>query len=636
MAQNNIGGFFVDVAANVNAQSFHKAEQSIQGVEKSIQKLLGFAKTAAPIVMATAAGAVETANLKVAKAIGLSATKLDQWKTAASVAGVSAGALTSSMSQLEAKMQKLKIGQVDTNLARNLGLLGIQYGDFANMDADQRMRSIFSKANGMQDQKLAAQLVADTLGSGAREYYDYLKLSGKSLDQQLQEAKALNFTTDQTKRNAMLFNAEAKALGGAFKSISLLIGSEIGKQLTPIAQGLKNLIEENHDLIATGITGFIEKTAQVIRNIGSSFEKLNPLVSKMVAGFGGLDKVIIKVGVGFTALKLTQMTGNIMHLVSGLNLLKGGLSGLASGIVKGGLFLVLEDLMYYFMGGESVFGDIIDNLDEIKAKLGLEGVDESVMKIVRAFQKLGDLLGGKENLAQGIKSISASFLEFASDSFKTSITLIGDIVDLLGSLLTGDWKGAGKNLKDFFTDFGNGLREIYNTKDIKEAALGAFDQTLEETGNKGLAGVTAVQAGIEKIPLIGPFYTWTMGTAADVTTKLTGIDSDIMPPPSKRKGKIKDGIISPDGRVTQVAPDDWVLAARNLDDMAAAFIPHGITNNSNVNAPAEYTINQSITVNGGKDSAQTVKQQAYTGARQAMNETINKGNLRMQQMPGLR
>lgn len=635
MAQNNIGGFFVDVAANVNTQSFKKAEQSVDGVQKSISRLLGFAKTAAPIVMATTAGAIETANLKTAKAIGLSAQKLDQWKTAASVAGVSAGALTSSMSQLESKMQHLKLGQVDANLAKNLGFLGIQYGDFAKMDADQRMRSVFSKANGMQDQKLAAQLVADTLGSGAREYYDYLKLSGKSLDQQLQEAKALNFTTDETKKNAMLFSTEAKAIGGAFKSISTLIGSEIAKQLTPVAQRLKEIIQANHDLIATGITGFIESVGRVIRGIGSVFEKITPLVSKLITGFGGLDKVILKVGIGFAALKLKNVIGNITQLVGGLNLLKGGLAGLTSGIVKGGLFLVLEDLMYYFMGGGSVFGDIINNLDNIKAMLGLEGVDLSVMKIVDAFKKLGDLLGGKENLVQGVKSITSSMLEFASDGIKTAIKLLGDLTDLLKALVTGDWQGAGQSLKAFFTDMGEGLKQMFNTEDIKNSVASVYKETLEQTGDKNLAGVTAVQAGIEKVPVIGSFYTWTMETAANATTKLTGIDNPIMHPVSKR-GKINDGIISPDGRITQVAPDDWVLAARNLDDMAAAFIPHGITNNSNVNAPAAYTVNQNITVNGGKDSAQTVKQQAYTGAYKALNETISKGNMRLQQMPGLR
>ena len=48
-------------------------------------------------------------------------------------------------------------------------------------------------------------------------------------------------------------------------------------------------------------------------------------------------------------------------------------------------------------------------------------------------------------------------------------------------------------------------------------------------------------------------------------------------PKKEKKKKAKkdsnDGIMRPDGTVTQVAPDDWVLAARNLGDLAKAFVP---------------------------------------------------------------
>lgn len=40
--------------------------------------------------------------------------------------------------------------------------------------------------------------------------------------------------------------------------------------------------------------------------------------------------------------------------------------------------------------------------------------------------------------------------------------------------------------------------------------------------------------------------------------------------------KLQDGIMRPDGTVTQVAPDDWVFAARNLGDLAKAFAPQNI------------------------------------------------------------
>lgn len=84
-----------------------------------------------------------------------------------------------------------------------------------------------------------------------------------------------------------------------------------------------------------------------------------------------------------------------------------------------------------------------------------------------------------------------------------------------------------------------------------------------------------------------------------------------------------------------MAPDDWVFAARNVEDLAAAFLPRGMTTNT-MNAPASYVINQNINVNGGGNIAATVRQQAYNGANEAMLRSMNNSQRLLQLMPGQR
>ena len=90
----------------------------------------------------------------------------------------------------------------------------------------------------------------------------------------------------------------------------------------------------------------------------------------------------------------------------------------------------------------------------------------------------------------------------------------------------------------------------------------------------------------------------------------------------------------PDGTITRVAPDDWVFAARNVEDLAAAFLPQGVSNT--MNAPASYIINQTINVNGGSNVAAAVRQQAYNGANDAMLRSMNNSQRILQLMPGQR
>ena len=98
-------------------------------------------------------------------------------------------------------------------------------------------------------------------------------------------------------------------------------------------------------------------------------------------------------------------------------------------------------------------------------------------------------------------------------------------------------------------------------------------------------------------------------------------------------GAIKDGIVRPDGTITQVASDDWVLAARSLGDMARAFIPQNYTAAA---AQSEYVINQTFNINGGNDMPQVLRQQAYRGTQEGLLEIMNQSSQRMQLMSGTR
>ena len=101
---------------------------------------------------------------------------------------------------------------------------------------------------------------------------------------------------------------------------------------------------------------------------------------------------------------------------------------------------------------------------------------------------------------------------------------------------------------------------------------------------------------------------------------------------NKVSGSIEDGILRPDGTVTQVAPDDWVFAARNLGDLARAFTPHNYTAASS----NEYIVNQTFNINGGSDMPQVLRQQAYRGTQEGLLEIMNQSSQRLQLMSGTR
>lgn len=110
--------------------------------------------------------------------------------------------------------------------------------------------------------------------------------------------------------------------------------------------------------------------------------------------------------------------------------------------------------------------------------------------------------------------------------------------------------------------------------------------------------------------------------------ELGGSSSDFVNMP-----KIKDGIIKPNGQVTQVAPDDWVFAARNVGDLAKAFIPPmpAMAGGNN-----EFVINQTFNINGSSDLPQVLRQQAYQGTQDGLMQIMEQSSQRLQLMSGTR
>ena len=93
-----------------------------------------------------------------------------------------------------------------------------------------------------------------------------------------------------------------------------------------------------------------------------------------------------------------------------------------------------------------------------------------------------------------------------------------------------------------------------------------------------------------------------------------------------------DGIISPGGHVTQVAPDDWVIAFKNLEDVAGAMHPAGVQGGT-----ANVTINQTFHVGGAaRELPATIKEQAYRGTRSAIGEMFQNTAKLIQLMPATR
>lgn len=249
-----------------------------------------------------------------------------------------------------------------------------------------------------------------------------------------------------------------------------------------------------------------------------------------------------------------------------------------------------------------------------------------------------DIKNAMSSLAGAIEKVVGKTVDFLTDEDvqETAKTIGGAIVDstkgawettkdVTTKLVEGDLAGAGQALLE------GASKTIVEPIDKVVSAATKDNETvqtyIEGTGQGATAA--AVNAGVRSIPGLK----W-ISHGVDWVLNKTGVMSDDEYKANSAivKGKVKDGIMRPDGTVTQVAPDDWVFAARNIGDMARAFIPQ---NHTAVSA-GEYIINQTFNINGGSDMPQVLRQQAYKGTQEGLLEIMQQSSQRLQLMSGTR
>ncbi|MDY2843903.1 MAG: hypothetical protein SOT81_07980, partial [Treponema sp.] len=229
-----------------------------------------------------------------------------------------------------------------------------------------------------------------------------------------------------------------------------------------------------------------------------------------------------------------------------------------------------------------------------------------------------------EAFQNGMKAVM-DFLKFlGGTAVQTAVDAVSSLAQALSALFSGDWQGVVKGIGGVGDAAGNALGALLtgesysDTKKKKDLMLDAWVAVGKET-----------ETGLFGFPKKKKFEEYSLETQQKVIAAGG-------PEKFQNYIKINDGIVSPDGRTIGISPDDWVFAAKNVEDIASAFIPDGTAAGSNVSAPASYVINQSFTVNGGNAQAQAVRAEAYRGTAAALQNNIRNAARIMQLMPGTR
>ena len=253
--------FTYNLILKQDKESWAGGARSVDKLANNVSRLIGTAQAAAA-AYAALKGVVEGSKLAsesamLSDSLGVSVKRLEDWKVAAKIAGVSSSELTKSMGALDRKFTEWKNrGKADTGMAVALGQLGLNASDMFDMSADERARVILQAASTMKDTKNAAALVSQLLGGAGEQMYHFMRLSNTSVDRLLERSRRFSLVDDGVAKKGFAFTTELNTTMAALQQLGTFAGATFGANFTDFLKNVNKFFSDNGTSIAKKITGF--------------------------------------------------------------------------------------------------------------------------------------------------------------------------------------------------------------------------------------------------------------------------------------------------------------------------------------------------------------------------------------------
>lgn len=351
------------------------AISSLKGGLLGIGASLGAAAAGLFGVVKTAADAGDQV-LKMSQRVGVGVESLQALMFQAKLADVGVEQLQTSLVFLNRNMTEA--GQKGGEMAKAFLKVGISQAELRSgtLTADKAIERIGKTFGRLPDGPQKSALAMELFGRSGAQLIPLLNGMEKGLSATQKAILDMNMVTEEQAKLGEEFNDNLTVMQAAFGGIIKSVGKNLLPVMNELVIAFTNFIVENKDLIKTNLADFVDGLASFLKDAGKfalvAARSISGL-AKSLGGAGNLVKILLTAMFALSAVSILQGIGLLVTstwgFVAALTAAKvvafaiPALIGAAILLV----LLVIDDLVAYFQGGDSVTGVIIEKFKEVLA-----------------------------------------------------------------------------------------------------------------------------------------------------------------------------------------------------------------------------------------------------------------------------
>jgi hypothetical protein len=322
--------------ARVKAEAFDEASSlrdRLRGIGTAGVAAVGgiWATTTAITGLMTVTNESTASMVGMAKSYDMTVDSFKAWSGVAQQANLDGEHVGDLIEELRNKFGEFKALGEQSSVSDVFGALGIDASMMEGMAAAEQFEFIMKRLEGVADKDQAASLADMLFGGEGNKLTTYIRNTGKSLNELLDEQRQFNLLTDEGASGAVAYGLSFKNLksviSSAWQEISGIVGGEMAGDIDSLSLTIGNFVRENK----ARIVGFFKDLIQVSKSIATGLWNLGTAVNSVAQAMGGWQNIGLamasllagKLVVGLFVLVKTGLT-----VVRTIGLLKATMTGL--------------------------------------------------------------------------------------------------------------------------------------------------------------------------------------------------------------------------------------------------------------------------------------------------------------------
>ncbi len=310
--------------AREKAEAFEQAS-SIGGAFKSIATAgaaaIGsiWATTTAITGLMTVTNENTASMVGMAKSYDMTIDRFKAWNGIAVQAGLNGENIGDMIEELSNKFGEFKALGEQSSVADVFGALGIDAAMMEGMEAADQFEFIMDRLQSVGDKQQAASLADMLFGGEGNKVTTYIRNTGKSLNELLEDQKQFNMLTNEGANGAVSYGNAFKNLtsviSSAWQEVSGIIGGEMTDDVKQASSAIGSLFKNNKD----DIKGFFKGLVDGAKFFGAMLFKVGQGVNSLAQAVGGWGNIATAIG---SIMAAKVVVGLVSFASTGLQLVK--------------------------------------------------------------------------------------------------------------------------------------------------------------------------------------------------------------------------------------------------------------------------------------------------------------------------